>query len=615
VGGALLYLGIFRANSLALGLVGGLLWVIGIARLGYYLRQWAARQDHHWAMLGALLLIPAMLLLIRIGVGPLMSFIIVGILFGLVLLVVWRGRSPVIVGTFLGLVLWMGFWLFSQPEDAAPTDPNPQSENVLVAMGDSFMSGEGSPAYLEGTNEHSVNECRRASSAYAYRVADQLDMSLAFLACSGARTDDIAEREQFAGIGRQIDQLREIKPRLGPGSVVLISVGGNNAGFGEIGRTCLVPGSCAVWGEQWLRSIRDQVERDITGVHRLIRLNVPEDVPIFATTYPVVLKEDSCLWSPFADDEHFFLATQLIIDLNDSVRRSAETAGINVIDLEGVLEDRQRRICDRVDPQQAAVNIIGLGPVQGTLWDRINPRTWFHGSLHPKPDGHDLFDEAVAQAIEEKREGISQGEPVNPEPRDPRDRRGTPFSRFGEDHESFTELPTPLVAEHGGACSTEFSATRSIGIFVDSSDVDETGARRVYGAEPGSNACQRDANGTWRELEVVSVGETGVIDVPWAFPQTYLAIQAFYHTEAGDVAVVEVVFCHVTPARCPGSGTSQWVGEQLRLLFLGVGLPVWALALIGSDLTIGSIGATKPQREDEGWRNQVLTGPASEPSL
>ena len=37
---------------------------------------------------------------------------------------------------------------------------------------------------------------------------------------------------------------------------------------------------------------------------------------------------------------------------------------------------------------RTVMNFINLNPVQGSFLERMNPRNWIHGSLHPKPTGH-----------------------------------------------------------------------------------------------------------------------------------------------------------------------------------------------------------------------------------
>ena len=76
-------------------------------------------------------------------------------------------------------------------------DPDParvpvEDSNVVVAMGDSFMSGEGARQFYEGTNTKGVNECRRAPTAYVpvtvARGNPAVPDRLLSVACSGRRT-------------------------------------------------------------------------------------------------------------------------------------------------------------------------------------------------------------------------------------------------------------------------------------------------------------------------------------------------------------------------------------------------------------------------------------------
>lgn len=70
----------------------------------------------------------------------------------------------------------------------------------LVAIGDSYMSGEGAQSFIEGTDTPRVsetehNECRRATTSYAAELVlgrDGRFDRLAFVACSGARAPPVA---------------------------------------------------------------------------------------------------------------------------------------------------------------------------------------------------------------------------------------------------------------------------------------------------------------------------------------------------------------------------------------------------------------------------------------
>ena len=153
---------------------------------------------------------------------------------------VWRGESLLIVLIFGFVVVWV-----SLDRSVEPLPEPPDDQPQIVAVGDSYMSGEGAPEYFAHTNitGDEKNECRRAPTAYPVLVAQARGSGLQFLACSGAKaaelhmdgqmdtanTDATGRNPQFDDIdfGAEID-------------VILISIGGNDARFGDVGEGLLV---------------------------------------------------------------------------------------------------------------------------------------------------------------------------------------------------------------------------------------------------------------------------------------------------------------------------------------------------------------------------------------
>ena len=321
----------------------------------------------------------------------------------------------------LGVVLaglWLIVWLSGAELDLNPSNPNPGSGARLVAMGDSYMSGEGAQAYFAGTNSFGSNECRRTSTAHPYRTAQQLDLGLTFLACSGATTEDVRVSGQY-NEAAQLAVLNSLA--LDEGSVVLVSIGGNDAGFTEIALACTAPSSCIEWGDSWLADVRDTVRGDIEDTLREIRLAVASksgSIPVFVTTYPQIMTEDGCDWTWLTGEEHEFLGGAFTTELNTAVRIAAANAGVNVISLDNAFADNAGLMCDGDRPDDAATNFISASPVDGLFsWDPRRlaqlPRV-VHNSFHPKPAGHDLMDDVVVTEIRAKWQRMAAGESANP---------------------------------------------------------------------------------------------------------------------------------------------------------------------------------------------------------
>jgi GDSL-like Lipase/Acylhydrolase family len=141
------------------------------------------------------------------------------------------------IAAILGVIALMGVTPI-QATKPAVLDPRGRSD-VLVALGDSYMSGGASICY-QGTDEGGGNQCRRSPTAWAAMAGLQRPCdAIAFLACSGARTANVrtdptskpAPHPQEGEPGTQLAQYRALQaqnsftPRL-----VVLSIGGNDAG-------------------------------------------------------------------------------------------------------------------------------------------------------------------------------------------------------------------------------------------------------------------------------------------------------------------------------------------------------------------------------------------------
>jgi hypothetical protein len=101
----------------------------------------------------------------------------------------------------------------------APASPALAAPPAYTALGDSYASGLGTRTYFsDGTG------CRRSPYAYPVLSANQLGAALTFAACSGATTADV--------LSGQLGSLN------GSTRYVTVTVGGNDAGFSSVLRTC-----------------------------------------------------------------------------------------------------------------------------------------------------------------------------------------------------------------------------------------------------------------------------------------------------------------------------------------------------------------------------------------
>jgi lysophospholipase L1-like esterase len=263
------------------------------------------------------------------------------------------------------------------------------SDHVLVAIGDSYMSGEGARQFYEGTNTVGSNECRRAPTAYSVLLVESSPTlaSVVFDACSGARAVDVSPGDARQ---KQIPVAQSTVASLGlKVDAVVISMGGNDSHFSEVAATCLGPGDCTEVAQQWLDRLPETASR-LATFYRDIDAAFP-GVPKLVIPYPVPIAPDGCSWSGFSRAEHRFLAG-FTHELDAVVRQEAARAGFSFLATNETLFEQQHvRICDHRDPNAIAVNFLARNPADGFAIDRLNPQNWLHNSLHPNKLGHELI--------------------------------------------------------------------------------------------------------------------------------------------------------------------------------------------------------------------------------
>lgn len=113
-----------------------------------------------------------------------------------------------------------------------------RASHRYVALGDSYSSGEGSEAYVAGTDT-ADNRCHRSRLAYPRLLADRQPKlrRLSFVACSGASTRDLYHRnDQFPSEPRQLAALRRRT------KAVTITIGANDVGFAQVISACVAVG-------------------------------------------------------------------------------------------------------------------------------------------------------------------------------------------------------------------------------------------------------------------------------------------------------------------------------------------------------------------------------------
>lgn len=363
-----------------------------------------------WAMAGAVYLVGMALLW---PVGGFRFLLILGLL-TLALVGTWASNTD--ADMLFILVAFALIW--SQfPRDAG-IQPIPEDSGQIVAFGDSYISGEGAGTYFSETNVRSTedrDECRRSPSSYPVVVARDLGMRLDDLACSGAVATNLTGTGQYFGenpVGmRSPDPVTAtLPPKLGQLALydlrppdlskvqtVLVSIGGNDVGFGSLVETCLAPGDCAERGQHWLDGLKDLPDK-LGPVYDALRAKFGDRVVV--VPYPIPIRGTGCniLQSTFTDKEHAFI-NGFAKELDQVIRVEAAKHHVHYLsDMEGVFARNEVRICD-TSARDTGVNYLALNPVQG----RIDPSGWLHNSMHPNATGHALMAGVVKNWIARSR--------------------------------------------------------------------------------------------------------------------------------------------------------------------------------------------------------------------
>ncbi|MEV4705295.1 hypothetical protein [Actinoplanes sp. NPDC049316] len=210
-------------------------------------------------------------------------------------------------------------------------------KNFVVAMGDSFSSGDGGDSYSRVSDQYAddslfKNSCRRSPNAWSRKVvipgtpdqksigalSDARDPNLDFhhIACSGAQTHQLMAtttlsgapavanasgnlpRDTTNGEQTQIDQgfLDENT------TLVMLTIGGNDAGWTELFEPCLkdnctadgykLPGHSQPMKTEVQAKLSGPVASDVRRVMKEIRERAP-NAQILLAGYPQILKDDT----------------------------------------------------------------------------------------------------------------------------------------------------------------------------------------------------------------------------------------------------------------------------------------------------------------------------------
>ena len=156
-----------------------------------------------------------------------------------------------------------------------------------VAMGDSYTAGPGIPVQLP-----ELPACGRSERNYPHRVAAVLGEPLRDVSCAGAGTDHLRGSQPVEG-GANPPQLDALERDT---AVVTLGIGGNDIGFGELVRGCVVvlPFG-APCHDRYVRSGADEISARVAAVGPKVAAalaDIHRRAPrarVFVVGYPAIL--------------------------------------------------------------------------------------------------------------------------------------------------------------------------------------------------------------------------------------------------------------------------------------------------------------------------------------
>ncbi len=316
----------------------------------------------------------------------------------------------------------------------------------VIALGDSFISGEGAQRFNQGTNIPGVNSCRRAPTAWPELVAAHLgrletaseesqpdNVDLVSFACSGATIANMVRTPQYPGAagdaGGRVDQLTALAnwlPEMGDDdevAYVLVSAGGNDAGFADVIQACLLPASSCADDVANFERRATQVGQDLVaflGALETTLGDAGQDATVIVNPYlnPLGLGEGTRCgtvpgYSLISAEETASLGAfhdTLNTQLGDAVINATaeDTGGGLQVLFNDAGQKVQGNLCGGGPGSDGEVrqNWLVLQPPdeagQGPLakFRALLPSsTWIQGSVHPNETGHAAIAETVCALV------------------------------------------------------------------------------------------------------------------------------------------------------------------------------------------------------------------------
>jgi len=312
-----------------------------------------------------------------------------------------------------------------------------QSLTDYVALGDSYTSGEGAFNYIAGTDTED-NRCHLSINSYPVLLTRDLFSQAGghSVACSGAVIKDLAsDDDSYVGQVRNVHNLAGLKSGEAqlldsvesnyiPGyvaqhrfvkrwqpKIVTVSIGGNDIGFGEILKQCVMPkvsfsgdGQDCFATYEDRREILDLIDKTLprwTSLYKQLQKQSPES-KIYSIGYPELADENgNCAINVHLSKKEIEFSTELVAYLNNAIQKASADAGVNYVDISKALTGY--RLCETAS-HSVAVNGLTAGTDKYILGSE---------SYHPNTLGHSLIEQAILNKTNNLRQQTAPSVPAN----------------------------------------------------------------------------------------------------------------------------------------------------------------------------------------------------------
>ncbi|OLR93726.1 GDSL-type esterase/lipase family protein [Actinokineospora bangkokensis] len=309
----------------------------------------------------------------------------------------WHLSVLVLVVLLIGSLLFVG-----GPDDPPAPSPPEGAPRVLVAMGDSTISGEGAGDYEKGTDGEGGDWCHRSANASIHRTGLADIAETVNLACSGAPSGQVGlgGQDQYTE-GSQAERLRRIA--LDKRVVAIqVAVGANDdPGFSHVMDGCVqawfnrgAPG-CAAGNGDWQSKVDRMVPKAVKALQDI--RSVMRDAGYQNTDYQLVVQSYAAPVGPGAraellnlngcplraEDLDWVRGTAVPI-MTEGVRRVAAEVDARFLDLSRAGVGREA--CSHEDPAQEWFARLAVRWTDLQADDRASHA--LQESFHPNAAGH-----------------------------------------------------------------------------------------------------------------------------------------------------------------------------------------------------------------------------------